>query len=171
MKTPSIAAAAALALAASSVGLGAPAGPPNRGADPADFPPAVWAQTASRQIWLEAPRTGFTPSCTDPRCDYLLPPKGLTEATALVPNRDVRAEITVRVGEIVRFHLPAPSGTRPMLRVGQLFNVRTRVGAGRVFGLGSTDAPWWRVTRKARSGMATLTTSTGTYWFKLAVRS
>jgi len=87
-----------------------------------------------------------------------------------VPGRSVRAGLTVTAGDVIRFHLPGVSATRPVLRVGQSFQLQTRVAPGRAFGLGTTDAPWWRVARNARSGMATLTTSTGTYWFKLAVR-
>jgi hypothetical protein len=58
-----------------------------------------------------------------------------------------------------------------VLTVGQ----KARVGqhdasGGGAYRLGTTDAPWWRVREGTRSGFATLTTSTGTYWFKLAVR-
>jgi hypothetical protein len=47
---------------------------------------------------------------------------------------------------------------------------QSHVTGGRAYRLGGTEAPWWKVRKGTRSGFATLTTSTGTHWFKLAVR-
>jgi hypothetical protein len=166
-----LATAVSLATLTSAVANGAPAGPPHRGANPADFPSAVWAEHGSRQIWLDTARVGYTfaPCVQDPPrsiCGDPGPPPPL-----FLPSRSVRAGLTVAVGDVIRFHLPGLSVTRPVLRVGQRFNgLGKQIVPGRVFGLGTTDAPWWRVPKTARSGMATLTTSTGRYWFKLAVR-
>jgi hypothetical protein len=177
--TTAIALVGILPLLSPAAVLGVPAGEPNRGQNPADFPAPVWVEHGSRQVWLEAARVGYTPAPCPPApsnpppadwCGGNAPPTGLPLAAQLVPTRDIRAALTVRVGDVIRFHLPAPSATRPLLRVGQGFRFQKRVAPGRAYGLGTTDAPWWRVTTRARSRMSTLTTSTGTYWFKLAVR-
>jgi len=63
MKT-AIALAAALPFLSPAAVLAVPAGEPNRGQNPVDFPPAVWVEHGPTQVWLEAPRTGYAfPPC------------------------------------------------------------------------------------------------------------
>jgi hypothetical protein len=89
----------------------------------------------------------------------------------LNPLIHIKAGVTARVGQVIRFHLPGVSDPRPVLRVGQKGRLNQNfVTGGRAYRLGGTDGPWWRVREGTRSGFATLTTSTATYWFKLAVR-
>jgi hypothetical protein len=167
---------AALALCAASA-MAVPAEPPNRGQFFYDYPPPVWVEAGAMHRWLDAPGQKRPPSPCPPGpaypdyCGGNAIPRGVPPAESLNPLLHIRAGITTKVGEVIRFHLPGVSDTRPVLRVGQKARMnQSYATGGRAYRLGTTDAPWWRVRKGTRSGFATLTTSTGTYWFKLAVR-
>jgi hypothetical protein len=176
LKTGAVIAFAAFALGATSA-MAVPSDEPNRGQTFYDYPPPVWVEAGAVQRWLDAPgieRVGTGP-CPEPSvpdyCGGEAIPRGVPPAEGLNPLIHIKAGIAARVGQVIRFHLPGASDPRPVLRVGQKGRLNQNVvTGGQAYRLGGTDAPWWRVRKGTRSGFATLTTSTGIYWFKLAVR-
>jgi hypothetical protein len=57
-----------------------------------------------------------------------------------------------------------------VLDTGLKLGPKHKILSGAKFTLGTTDAPWVRIKTTTRSGLASLTTATGTYWFKLSIR-
>jgi hypothetical protein len=166
--------AAFIALAAAATAAAAPVDQPYRGLQPvSDFPAPVWAEANAKAVWLDAVRVRSTFDCppfivgggTD-QCGFGLPLPG----SGFNAFTDTRAGFTVKVGDLIRFHLPGPPATRPVLDTGVKPAPGARLLSGVKFTLGTTDAPWVRIKKTTRSGVASLTTPTGTYWFKLSIR-
>jgi hypothetical protein len=105
------------------------------------------------------------PGPTD-QCGYEVPLPG----SFFNPFTQTRAGLRVAVGDVVRFHLPTPPAQRPVLDTGVTLGPTQTIRSGARFTLGTTDAPWIRIKKTTRSGLASLTTATGTYWFTLSIR-
>lgn len=145
-----------------------PVGPPYAGQLAADFPQPVWAEANGQGVWLDAKRERYTPICRPLGAGLVCP---IASPPPFDPRTQVTAALTVKRGDRIRFHLPAAPAARPTLVVGGAYTAPPGdLQGGRTYSLGGTDAPWWTVTRATRSGLAALTTSTGTYWLRLAVR-
>lgn len=169
---------AGFAVALLLVGAGAagaqPAEEPYRGEQPiTDFPAPIWAETQDRSVWLDAKRERNTyPPCQEvypgptDQCGFGVGLPG----SFFNPFKHTRAGLKVAVGDLVRFHLPAASTERPVVRTGVRLKAAMRMVVGGRVKLGTTEAPWLRITKRTRSGLASLTTETGTYWFKLSIR-